>query len=328
MGRLAIVVTVVLGLARSAAADEKPWAKGVPESEQKIALALYNEGNAEFTESRYPQALTKYREALKHWDHPGIRFNMVVCLVNMDQPLEASEHLERALAFGDQPLGADVYSQGLTYKKLLDGQLARLKVACKDDDAQVKLDGVQLLSCPGEARKLLVPGPHQLVATKPGFQTADAALVLLPGKELVHTIRLELIEVRTKLVRRWKVSTPWIVAGAGLGTSALGVVATYLARQEYATYDQLVAAQCPDGCGPNMPPGMQTVDPSTASHKTRGKILNVGGVGLVGVGGATAITGLILVYLNQPRSVPETAPPIVTPSVTPTAVGATVTWSF
>ena len=56
----------------------KPWAAGVPEPEQEIALAIYKEGNAEFEQARYQQALEKYREAIKHWEHPAIRFNMVV----------------------------------------------------------------------------------------------------------------------------------------------------------------------------------------------------------------------------------------------------------
>jgi hypothetical protein len=45
--------------------------RGVPEAEQELARALHAEGNAEFAELRFAQALAKYREALRHWDHPG-----------------------------------------------------------------------------------------------------------------------------------------------------------------------------------------------------------------------------------------------------------------
>src|SRR5215813_4735696 len=91
----------------SAFADDKPWAAGVPDKEQAAALAIYRDGNAEFEESRYAQALAKYREAIKHWDHPAIRFNMAVSRVNLDQPLDASEDLDAAIKYGAAPLGAE-----------------------------------------------------------------------------------------------------------------------------------------------------------------------------------------------------------------------------
>ena len=127
--RILVVASILaLALTRVAAADDKPWAAGVSDAEQQKALAIYREGNAEFEESRYAQALTKYREALKHWDHPAIRFNMAVCLINLQQPLEAFEHLEAGMKYGAAPLGPELYAQGVTYKKLLDGQLTHLKV--------------------------------------------------------------------------------------------------------------------------------------------------------------------------------------------------------
>src|SRR5439155_9990662 len=128
--------------------------------------------------------------AVKHWDHPAIRFNMAVALVNLDQPLEAYEDLEAAMKFGAAPLGNDAYAQGLTYKKLLDGQLTHLRVTCALDGAEVTLDGQPLLHGRGEATRLLLPGSHQVVAAKPGFLTETSALVLVPGKEVVHAVAL------------------------------------------------------------------------------------------------------------------------------------------
>jgi hypothetical protein len=326
---MSVVVIVLLGLSAIARADEKPWAKGVPESSQKVALQLYQDGNAEFGESRYAQALAKYREALKHWDHPGIRFNMVVCLVNLDQPLEANEHLEKALVFGEAPLGNEAYAQALTYKKLLSGQLARLKVTCTQAQAHVKLDGVQLLVCPGEVTKILVPGAHQLVASKPGLQTQDAPLMLLPGKETLHLVKLESIRVNTKLVRRWSARTPWVVFGIGVGTAALGGIAEYLAKQHYETYDRQVAAHCPDGCGPMNPdPAKQAVPADIEAQRTRGRLFNISGVALLGAGGAVAVAGLVAVYLNQPKSVVVETGIHVTPTITPGGAGAAIHGSF
>ena len=183
-----LVLLVVL--LRHGRADDAPWAAGVTEDEQQIALTIYREGNAEFEEFRYAQALAKYRTALTHWDHPAIRFNRVVCLINLDQPLEAFDNVERALAYGEAPLKAEMFSQGQTYRKLLLAQLATLAVECTEPGAQVTLDGQPLFTAPGSITKLVTPGRHQIVASKPGFLTATVPLALDPGKLTAQSVRL------------------------------------------------------------------------------------------------------------------------------------------
>src|SRR5262249_45044475 len=146
MRRMQIAIVLVLAATSvRARADDKPWAVGVPQAEQDSALAMYRDGNGEFEESRYAQAVTKYREAGKHWDHPAIRFNMAVSLINLDQPLEAYENLTAALKFGAAPIGNEAFAQAQTYKKLLDGQLTHLKITCDVDGAEVTLDGQPIL---------------------------------------------------------------------------------------------------------------------------------------------------------------------------------------
>ena len=58
------------------------------------------------------------------WDHPAIRYNTAVALINLDQPLAADVELDSAMRFGDAALGADTFKQAQLYKKLLGGQLA------------------------------------------------------------------------------------------------------------------------------------------------------------------------------------------------------------
>jgi hypothetical protein len=322
--RLAVVIALVW-VGTAWAEPAKPWAAGVPEAEQTTALAMYREGNTEFQESRYAQALVKYRDALKHWDHPAIRFNMAVCLVNLDQPLEAYEHLTAALKYNDAPIGADAYAQGLTYKKLLLGQLANLKVTSDVDGAEVTLDGKPVLKGKGEATQMVVPGAHQVVAAKPGFVTETAALVLLPGKDTVHAVHLLPIVISTHMVRRWNARTPWIVLASGVGGLALGGIVELSSRSEYHTYDQLLVAQCPHGCGSL--PGQPALDPDTQSHETRAKVENVFGVSLLTLGSAAVVAGLVGVYLNLPRSVVEHGPTIA-PAVGAAGTGASLSWSF
>jgi len=145
----------------------------------------------------------------------------------------------------------------------------------------------------------------------------------VPGKEQVHAVHLVKLELKAHTERRWKARTPWIVVGSGAAALAIGGTLELLAHGEYQTYNQLLQAQCPVGCGPSLPPGMQKVDASTTSHKTTGRIENVAGVTLMSVGGAVAIAGLVGVYLNQPHSVLEHAP-----LITPTANGAMATWQW
>jgi hypothetical protein len=316
------ILVVVLAAAR-ASADDKPWATGVSEAEQAAALALYQAGNGEFEESRYKQALVKYDEAITHWDHPAIRFNMAVAQINLERPLEAYPNLEGAMKYGAAPLGADIYAQAVTYKKLLDGQLTHLKVTCgaNSDGAQVTLDGKPLLDCKGETTKLLLPGDHQIVASRVGYETKTAQLTLMPGKELVHEVQLAPTTGKTRLVRRWRARTPWLVVSAGAGAALIGGALDLLSKQKYADYDNYVIAVCKNEC----PPG--TFDESKAPSTTTARIENVAGNTLLVVGGATIVAGLVGVYLNMPRAVAEHAPTI-TPTVGPSGAMTTLSWSF
>lgn len=297
-------------------ADDKPWAAGVSKEAQDRALALYRDGNTEFGESRFAQALAKYREAITHWDHPSIRFNIAVSLVNLDQPLEAYDHLERSLKFGEAALGPDAYAQALTYRKLLLGQLATIDIQCEDDDAVVTLDGKPLFTAPGKVTRLVMPGEHQIVATKPGYSTETRSLVLLPGKTLAHRVKLARAGTNVKMVRRWKARTPWIVVAGGTGVALVGGALLYAAKQDYDTYDALVAAQCPSGCSDDM------LASGTVAHKDRARIENIVGASVAVVGGAAIVAGLVGVYLNRPRPVE------VAPVITGDRVGAFVQWSY
>jgi len=186
-------------------AVEKPWAKGVTPAKRTEALSWFREGNEFFEQSKYGQALVKYQEAIQHWDHPSIQFNLTVCLVHLDRPLEAAQTLERALRFGQGSLSAKLYQEALTYQRLLQGQLARLEVVCSAPGAQVSLDGKPFFSGPGSRKATLLPGDHQVVVSKAGFLTITRSLILFSGRD--HRVELKLVPLGTGgrvMKKRWR----------------------------------------------------------------------------------------------------------------------------
>jgi hypothetical protein len=169
--------------------EPRPWATGVPVAEQATALQLYAAGNDAFVQNRYADALAQYKQAIAHWDHPAIRFNMVVCLLGLGAPVEARDSLEHSLVYGADALGPDAYAQALRYRDQLDRQLVRLTLDCPEPDEAVALDGERILTGPGQVTRFLAPGDHQVVATKPGFLPASRQIILAIGQPQRFEIR-------------------------------------------------------------------------------------------------------------------------------------------
>jgi hypothetical protein len=203
--------------------DSRPWASGVSESEQAIALDLYNAGNDELVESRFAQALAKYREAIRHWDHPAIRYNMAVCLMQLGQLVEARDSFERSVAYGRRPLEADKCEQAVQHRKDLEAQLAVVEISAWDRGTDVMLDGTPLLKAPATSRRFVLPGPHQVVATRPGFLTLSRTINLGAGKLARHVIvpTLELVahEIRPALEIEAATTTPGAPAAGAAGAA-------------------------------------------------------------------------------------------------------------
>ncbi len=170
-------------------AGPRPWSVGVSPEEQARALQLYAEGDAEFVQLRCVQALAKYREAIEHWDHPAIRLDMAVCLTSLDRLVEARYALDRALAYGAAPLGAESYRWGLAYRELLDASLTKLTIVSEQKAIEIILDGRCLFAGSGTAVSYLLPGIYQVVAVSSGRVVGSETLVLSAGREVEVTLR-------------------------------------------------------------------------------------------------------------------------------------------
>ena len=98
---------------------------------------LFSFSQTYFERSKYKPALEKYRQAAALWDHPSVHFNIAVCLINLDRPVEAQGHLEKAMKYGAAPFGDDLHTQGRVYQQLLRGSLSRLEVVTSQPGVRV-----------------------------------------------------------------------------------------------------------------------------------------------------------------------------------------------
>ena len=227
---------------------EKPWAVGVTPENQKAALALYTEGNSFFEQSQYKEALPKYLAALEHWDHPAIHYNAAVCLINLDRPVEAYEHVVAALRFGEAPLAHDLFTQGQTYQKMLAGQVGELEVSCNEPGAEVTLDGEHVFTAPGSIKRRVKVGDHQIVATKPRFQTETETVRVNGGDDKHAVIVLKVVVAQRTLHRRWAKWKPYGVMASG-AVIALGAVPFFYEMNHHKTsYQGAINDACKSGC--------------------------------------------------------------------------------
>jgi tetratricopeptide (TPR) repeat protein len=294
-----IALSGVLALAGAtgvAHANGKPWAAGVSAEDQQAALALYEDGNTDFVESRYKEAVPKYERALVHWQHPGIHYNLAVCLLNLDRPVEAYEHLLAALAYGDAPLGKQLYQQGQSYQKLLAGQVGQLELVTEQDGARISLDGKLVLEAPGSASRYVRANTElQVVAEKPGFETETRPIVVPPGDKATLVIELKPLAAQKRMVRRWHPVLPWLVLGLGGAATGTSVLLWMQAREDVEAHNRYIAT-CP--CHETD----ETLIASLAQRDRamRGYRLSAGALALGGIGIAA---GVWMVIVNQPKLV-------------------------
>jgi hypothetical protein len=288
---------VVVGLgARSVRADaggDRPWQRGVSAAQRSAAEQEFLLGNGRFERSDYAGAAEHYRQALTSWEHPSIQFNLAVCLINLDKPLEAFDMVQAALRFGRDGL-RDHFDEANTYLRLLRDRIATLQVVIPPG-AAVTLDGERLTSS-GEVTRRLAPGRHSLVARKTGFEIWSKDLVLPPGETTREIISLRVPHTRT--VRRWSPRTPWLVLGLGAGTLGVGAAGLVVGNANVRSVTAEVSRQCPApaGCPTGLPKGL-------AGDRDRARLEQRLGVSLLAAGAGIAVTGVVLMVLNQPREV-------------------------
>lgn len=272
-------------------AESYPWLHDVSLKDQDTAYALFREGNGLLKDSAFMEAVEKYRQALQHWDHPAIHYNLALALMNFDQPLEVYEHLEAAMRYGPDPLEAERFEYARAYKDLVAKQLVRVNITCDEPGTLVTLDGKRLFVGPGRYEGLTRTGTHSLIARKPGYFTYDRSQLWTSEKPMTLDLRMYQESDLTQYRRRWSVWMPWAVMGSGLAMAAGGGLLHLGTAQSYRTYDDGI-----DACGGCVP------QPGLVNARTRGDALQKTAVGAYAVGGAALLTGAVLLFLNRPQA--------------------------
>jgi hypothetical protein len=238
----------------------------------------------------------------------------------LDRPVEASDNLKLALKYGAAPLEEAVYTEALSYEKLLAGRIAELSVSCKQPGVRITIDGQPLPACPTEETRRVEPGSHQVVGTKPGFLTRTLEVVIVGGKQERVALALDPMAKAARIEHRWSAWIPWVVFGSGFAIAGIGGAFDLSAASDRDSYDRALAQQCTTvACSEDDPrlAGVHGLD-DTARLKSRVAI------GVMALGGATVVTGAVMLYLNRGRTVYPEAVERLSPSVSPVPGGATL----
>jgi tetratricopeptide (TPR) repeat protein len=280
---------------------ERPWAKGVSESEQKLALSLFRDGNNSLNDGAYVTAAKKYREALAHWDHPAINYNLALALRNLDQPVEVYKAFKKAIAYGDAPLEKAQFEKAQEDLKIFGLLVATIEVTCQKAGAEVLVDGKKVFTAPGKYVELVRAGKHVFAAEPGPKMEGYSAKVRTPSIDGGQTFRVELkmytTDELTRYHRRWeRVWAPWVVVGTGAVIAGVGGLLSLSAKSNFDDFDTKVAG-CNSDSGNNA--GCSVASSGLGSLKSSGQTKQAAGLAMYGIGGATVLVGLSLAYLNR-----------------------------
>lgn len=347
-GRVILLLSLLISSTAHAApppvdSNERPWAKGVPEAEQKKALELFNDATKMLKDSFFKKAVDRYLEALGHWDHPAIHFNVAKALMALDDPVPAYEHLSSSMKYGGPPLDAEEQDQVKTYKKLLyETELAELNVVCEEPDAVVTMNGTTLFKGPGQWKGVVRPNNVTILATKEGFQVSQSKPNLKKG--MVNDIALTLLPLdqSVRYVRPFGNWIPWTVVTAGALILGGGAIASWQSGENLKAYDDAVATcntttavDVKDETVNGNVLGQRfacTPDSSITSKKdTANTMKTLSTVGYI-AGGAVLATGIVLLYVNRERPITVEGtvdvPVTLVPYIGPDGGGVSATIGF
>ena len=304
----------------------------VTAADEQAALVSFRQGNDQLNNGLFPQAAEKYRDALSHWDHPAIHYNLALALINLDQPIEVYDELNKAVAYGADPLEKDKFDHAKEYLKLVAGQLADIEVSCDKIGAKVAVDGKEVFIAPGKYNAKVRVGKHTFFADKQGYNARITAPFIGPGEKFRIELKLYTAEELTRYHRKWERTwVPYSVMGAGAVLGIVGGILELSASSSFKDFDNKVAA-CNQNAGHNA--GCATDSPGVQNLRDSGNTKRTAGFVMYGIAGGAVAVGAVLAWVNRREPYQIRAEDLaeervsVTPIVAPGMAGALVQGHF
>jgi hypothetical protein len=315
--RTLLVVLLSVVVVRSASADPDP-VPAATEATNPEAARLFEEGERLFaTDADYPAALDRFRRSYDLEPSARALNGVVVAHQMLGRHVEAFEGLERLIAEFGPTLSEGQRARIQRRQDELRARIGVVEIRADQRDARVLVDGSELGRGPLRTQVRVSPGSHTIVATLPGHDPATRAVVVAAGGTVTADIVLAPIPVRVEravFTRRWKPWIPWATIGAGAAVIAGGVAFRISADRDY---DRAV-----DIAAERWRVDQRPVDIEALDEYQRAETKNALAISAWTVGGAAAVTGAVLVFLNQPRAAERR------PIIVPTGNGAALHMSF
>jgi hypothetical protein len=287
--------------------EDKPWNRGISRETQDAAEALFLEGNRLFRVPLFAQAAAKYTAALRTWQHPAFYFNLALAQLNLSEEVAARDNLERALRYGEDPLGAAQFREGQHHLRELERQLGQIRITCQTPGAVVTLDGVTVLTGPGIYQGWTTAKTHELTARGHEYLSESKQITVAPGALERVALKLVTLEEAADANRRWATWKPWALVGAGVAIAAGGGVFHALSARNFDSYDEEVLRL---SCANEAMPGCrdEQIPPKLSDRLSRARQQQTIAVGGYIVGGAMVTAGIVMLYLNRPRLAEQQSP--------------------
>jgi hypothetical protein len=223
---------LVLLACTRASADEAPETADRAEARRLTEL-----GTAAYESGDDARALEYFEQAYLIYPSPKLRYNQGLSLQRLGRDLAAAAAFEAFLRdAADAPEAARAHARAQLAE--LERKLGAVEVESSQPGVELKLDGEKLAA---GRRQRVVPGPHELAATRAGHATfstrfevaagavARPTLLWPPAPPQVHEAPAKPRE--TPIVKRWWLWTIVGVVAAGAVATTAGVLATQPRRR-------------------------------------------------------------------------------------------------
>ncbi len=299
-----------------------PAAKPEQSDDASRARQLLEEASRLYTDGEFRAALDTFHRSYDIDPSWRALNGIALCQRALGQEVAAYRTYEELLLEFGSILSVPQRTVAEKRKRELAARLSWLEISTKQAGVRITVDGREIGRGPLRVKELVLPGAHQLLATRPGHRAFAQQISVRPGASRVIAIALEPDRARvvvkftdpppTRPIRVW---IPWVtIAGGAIMVGAGGLLALE-ASSDIDAFDAQVAEMAGD------PPRQLPIDDSVLD--SAGTQQTVGAAMLI-TGGAAVVTGVALAIFNRKRGGKRTD----AAALRPLASGAVLAFTF